>query len=224
MSPQELAPGVEVALTGIRRTAAKHMVKAWSAPVFHLTVEIDMAHALEVKKVVPTATVTDVIIRAFARALIQHPDVNSHVGEEALTIFPDAHVGIAVAGPKGLTVPVIHFAATKTLAEIAQTRSDVVTRAREGKLTRDDVTGGTFSVSNLGMMGVCQFDAILNVPQAAIVAIGATAQKYILEGGEARWASLASFTLTCDHRALDGAAGANFLQTVKTELEQPVTD
>jgi pyruvate dehydrogenase E2 component (dihydrolipoamide acetyltransferase) len=219
----ELAPGVETPLTGIRRTAAKHMVKAWSAPVFHLTVDIDMAHALTVKDVVPSATVTDVIIRGFARALIAHPDVNVHVGDESVTSYPDAHVGIAVASPKGLTVPVIHYASTKTLEEIAQSRSAVVSRAREGKLTREDITGGTFTVSNLGMMGICQFDAIVNVPQAAIVAIGQTDKKWVLRDDTPQWASLASFTLTCDHRALDGASGASFLQTVKANLEQPVT-
>lgn len=219
----ELAPGVDTPLTGIRRTAAKHMVKAWSAPVFHLTIDIDMSHALAVKDVVPTATVTDVIIQAFGRALVAHPDVNVYVGEESVIAFPDAHVGIAVASPKGLTVPVIHHASTKTLDEIAQSRSDVVARAREGKLTREDITGGTFTVSNLGMMGVCQFDAILNVPQAAIVAVGQTERDYVLRNNEAVWLPIASFTLTCDHRALDGAAGATFLQTVKNTIERPVT-
>jgi pyruvate dehydrogenase E2 component (dihydrolipoamide acetyltransferase) len=219
----ELAPGIDTPLTGIRKTAAKHMVKAWSAPVFHLTVDIDMTHALGVKEVVPSATVTDVIIQAFGRALVDHPEVNVHVGEDSVTTYPDAHVGIAVASPKGLTVPVIHHASTKTLAEIAHTRSDVVARAREGKLTREDITGGTFTVSNLGMMGVCQFDAILNVPQAAIVAIGHTQKQYVLRDDTPVWAPLASFTLTCDHRALDGAAGATFLQTVKAALEKPVT-
>ena len=218
----ELAAGVDTPLTGIRKTAAKHMVKAWSAPVFHLTVDIDMSHALAVKDVVPTATVTDVIIQAFGRALVAHPEVNVYVGEESVTAFPDAHVGIAVASPKGLTVPVIHYASTKSLEEIAQSRSDVVARAREGKLTREDITGGTFTVSNLGMMGVCQFDAILNVPQAAIVAIGQTDKNYVLRNDEPVWVPMASFTLTCDHRALDGASGATFLQTVKNIIERPV--
>jgi len=218
----ELEEGVATPLTGIRRTAARHMVKAWAAPVFHLTVEVDMAEAQRVKEVSPRATVTDVLVRAVARALVAVPEVNVHVGEDAVVAFQRAHVGIAVASPKGLTVPVVHGADALTLDEIAARRHDIVSRAREGALTRDDITGGTFTISNLGMMGVARFDAIVNVPQAAILAVGATTDRFVLRDGEAQWRPIADLTLTCDHRALDGAAGARFLAALAAELTTPL--
>lgn len=215
--------GVLVPLTGLARTAAKHMVRAWQSPVFHLTVEVDMTEAMKVKAVEPTATVTDAIVAAVAAALVEIPEVNVHVGEDELTKFQAANVGIAVATPKGLMVPVVHDADTKNLAELASSRADIVSRAREGALTRADITGGTFTISNLGMMGVTRFDAILNVPQAAILAVGATVQRYVGGPDNAQWLPIAELTLTCDHRALDGAAGARFLGALKEKLEAPLS-
>lgn len=218
----ELDEGVTTPLTGIRRTAARHMVKAWAAPVFHLTVEVDMSEAQRVKEVAPQATVTDVLVRAAARALVAVPEVNVHVGEDAVVAFQRANVGIAVASPKGLTVPVVHGADALSLEQIAERRSEIVGRAREGALTRDDISGGTFTISNLGMMGIARFDAIVNVPQAAILAVGATTQRYVLRDGEPQWRPIADLTLTCDHRALDGAAGARFLGALAAELAAPL--
>ena len=215
--------GVVIPLAGLQRTAAKHMVRAWQSPVFHLTVEVDMTEVTKVKSVEPTATVTDAIVAAVAAALAEVPEVNVLVGEEELTSFSSANIGIAVASPKGLVVPVIHDAGGKTLAELASSRADIVSRAREGALTRPDITGGTFTISNLGMMGITRFDAILNVPQAAILAVGATNQRYVGGPDNSQWLPLAEFTLTCDHRALDGAAGARFLNALKSQLEQPVS-
>ncbi|WP_207206972.1 2-oxo acid dehydrogenase subunit E2 [Agromyces binzhouensis] len=217
-----LAEGVSTPLTGIRRTAARRMVQAWQAPVFHLTVEADMTEVGRVKAVSPGATVTDVLVRAAARALMAVPEVNAHVGEHEVTVFPNAHVGIAVAGPKGLTVPVIHDAEALDLASLAERRADVVGRAREGALTRQDITGGTFSISNLGMMGIARFDAILNVPQAAILAVGATTQRHVMGPDGPLWRPIADLTLTCDHRALDGATGAQFLNALVGELAAPL--
>ncbi len=214
--------GIVVPLTGLARTAAKHMVRAWQSPVFHLTVEVDMTEATKVKSVEPTATVTDAIVAAVASALIEVPEVNVHVGEDELTKFTAANVGIAVATPKGLMVPVVHDADTKNLAQLASSRGDIVSRAREGAITRADITGGTFTISNLGMMGVTRFDAILNVPQAAILAVGATVQRFVGGPDNAQWLPIAELTLTCDHRALDGAAGARFLAALKAKLEAPV--
>jgi len=145
------------------------------------------------------------------------------VGDEELTRFEKANVGIAVASPKGLVVPVIHDAGARSLAEIAAARADIVSRAREGALARPDITGGTFTISNLGMMGITRFDAILNVPQAAILAVGATVQRYVGGPANASWRPIAEFTLTCDHRALDGATGARFMGALKTALESPLT-
>lgn len=215
--------GIVVPLTGLARTAAKHMVRAWQSPVFHLTVEVDMTQATKVKSVEPTATVTDAIVAAVAAALIEVPEVNVHVGEDELTKFSAANVGIAVATPKGLMVPVVHNADSKSLAQLASSRADIVSRAREGAITRADITGGTFTISNLGMMGVTRFDAILNVPQAAILAVGATVQRYVGGPDNAQWLPIAELTLTCDHRALDGATGARFLAALKTKLEAPVS-
>jgi pyruvate dehydrogenase E2 component (dihydrolipoamide acetyltransferase) len=217
-----LDAGVTTPLKGIRRTAARRMVQAWAAPVFHLTVEVDMEQASRVKEVAPSATVTDVLVRAAARALVAVPEVNAHVGEDEVTTFPHANVGIAVATDKGLTVPVIHAAETLSIDEIAARRGEIVQRAREGALTRDDITGGTFTISNLGMMGVARFDAILNVPQAAILAVGATTQRSVLRDGEPQWRPIADLTLTCDHRALDGAAGARFMAAFAAELSAPL--
>ena len=214
---------IVVPLTGLARTAAKHMVRAWQSPVFHLTVEVDMTEATKVKSVEPTATVTDAIVAAVAAALIEVPEVNVHVGEEELTKFSSANVGIAVASPKGLVVPVVHNADSKNLAELASSRADIVSRAREGALARPDITGGTFTISNLGMMGITRFDAILNAPQAAILAVGATVQRYVGGPDNAQWLPIAEFTLTCDHRALDGATGARFLGALKAQLETALT-
>lgn len=216
--------GVTTPLTGIRRTAARHMVKAWAAPVFHLTVEVDMGNAARVKEVAPRATVTDVLVRAAARALVAVPEVNAHVGEDAVTTFARANIGIAVATERGLTVPVIHGADALSIEEIAARRGEIVQRAREGALTREDITGGTFTISNLGMMGVARFDAILNVPQAAILAVGATTERYVQRDGGPEWRPIADVTLTCDHRALDGAAGARFLAVLAAELSAPLAD
>ena len=211
-----------IPLAGIARTAAKHMVRAWQAPVFHLTVEVDMTEAMKVKSVVPTATVTDVIVAAAAKALSEVPEVNVHVGEEEIMSYQVANVGIAVASPKGLVVPVVQNAAELSLDEIAAARLDIVSRAREGALTRADMSNGTFTISNLGMMGITRFDAILNVPQAAILAVGATVNRYVGGPEGAEWKPIAELTLTCDHRALDGATGARFANALKANLEAPI--
>lgn len=215
--------GVVVPLTGMARTAAKHMTRAWQSPVFHLTVEVDMTEALKVKTIEPSATVTDVIVAAVATALTTYPEVNVHVGVDAIVQFESVNVGIAVASPKGLVVPNIHDAANKSLTELSAARADIVSRARDGALTRADISDGTFTISNLGMMGITRFDAILNVPQAAILAVGATVDRYVGGAENARWAPIAELTLTCDHRALDGAAGARFLGGVKAALEAPLS-
>lgn len=208
-----------IVLSGMKKVAARRMVEAWQAPVFHLQLEVNMTQALKVKQVAEQATVTDVITKSVAQSLIKHPAVNSHVTEEGIVLFREANVGIAVATQKGLTVPVIHSADQRTLSEIAQNRRDVVSRARDGKLTREDISGGTFSISNLGMMGISSFDAILNIPQSAILAVGKTEKKYLHNDGNPEWVDIATFTLTCDHRSLDGATAAAFMSEFKSQLE-----
>jgi len=218
----ELEEGERIELKGIRRTAARRMVAAWAAPVFHLTVEVDMTEASRAKAVVPGATVTDALVRATAHALTAVPAVNVHVDGEAVVSFQRANIGIAVATPKGLTVPIIHSADQLDLERLAQRRRDIVSRARSGELGRDDITGGTFTISNLGMLGVTRFDAIVNAPQAAILAVGATIRRNVWteDGGE--WRPIAELTMTSDHRALDGATAAEFLNVLKARLEAPL--
>jgi pyruvate dehydrogenase E2 component (dihydrolipoamide acetyltransferase) len=211
--------GTTTPLKGIRRTAARRMVAAWEAPVFHLTVEVDMTVALATKERVPGATVTDALLAACARALAEHGSINAHYGDESVTSFTSVNLGMAVATDAGLMVPVIQGADRLDLTGIADARRDLAVRAREGRLQMADVTGGTFTVSNLGMMGIDRFDAILNVPQVAILAVGSTRHRQVWNDGEPAWRPVAELTLTCDHRAVDGATGAAFLSAVRSGLE-----
>jgi pyruvate dehydrogenase E2 component (dihydrolipoamide acetyltransferase) len=166
-------------------------------------------------------TVTDVLAKVCAQALRRHPEVNVQFAEDALLTFPNANVGIAVAAPQGLVVPVIKAVEQLPLHELARARADAVARARDNKLTRDDLDGGTFTISNLGMFGVEQFVAVLNPPQAAILAVGATEDRPVVRDGEITARPMLTATLTVDHRAVDGGPAAQFLQTVKTYLEEP---
>jgi len=223
------APGEleSVPLTNIRRTIARRLTEAWQVPVFQLTVSVEMTHANALiehsRELNPDVrvTITDLLARVCARALVRHPEVNVQFTEEALLRFPSANVGIAVAAPQGLVVPVIHGADRLSLAEIAARRDELVGRARESSLQRADLDGGTFTISNLGMFGVEQFSAVLNPPQAAILAVGATVERPVAREGEVVVRPMLTVTLTVDHRAVDGAPAADFLRTVKTFLEDP---
>ena len=216
-----------VPLTNIRRTIARRLTEAWQVPVFQLTVSVEMTHANALiersRELNPDVrvTITDLLARVCARALVRHPEVNVQFTEEAVLRFPSANVGIAVAAPQGLVVPVIHGAERLSLAEIAGRRDELVGRARESSLQRADLDGGTFTISNLGMFGVEQFSAVLNPPQAAILAVGATVERPVAREGEVVVRPMLTVTLTVDHRAVDGAPAADFLRTVKTFLEDP---
>ncbi len=212
--------GTAIALTGMRKVAARRMVEAWAAPVFHLQVDVDMSAVLAADLRSQGATVTDVILAACASALAANPNLNAHFADTTLTTFSDVNLGLAVATDAGLTVPVLFGLADQSIAEIAVQRKDVVTRARAGKLTMKDVVGGTFTVSNLGMLGIDRFDAILNPPQVGILAVGSTRRIPVAVGDEVQVRPVATFTLTCDHRAVDGATGAGMLVGVRTFLEQ----
>jgi pyruvate dehydrogenase E2 component (dihydrolipoamide acetyltransferase) len=211
--------GTTTKLKGIRRTAARRMIAAWEAPVFHVSVEVDMSSALARKSATPGATVTDVLLAACARALTRHPALNAHYADESVTVYDQVNLGIAVATDAGLVVPVIHDVGQLDVSGIATARREAVAKARAGKLGMADVTGGTFTVSNLGMLGVDYFDAILNVPQVAILAVGSTRQRQVWNDGEPVWRPIAGLTLTCDHRAVDGAAGAGLVATLRQLLE-----
>ena len=214
-------------LTNIRKTIARRLTEAWQIPVFQLQVSIDMTRAdalvasLREHDEGPKTTVTDVLTKVCAAALMRHREVNARYTDDAILLLPTANVGIAVAAPQGLVVPVIHGAERLRLGEIAAARADIVARAREGKLQRADLEDGTFTISNLGMYRVERFTAVLNPPQAAIVAVGATEDRAVAVDGELAVRPTMSITGTFDHRAVDGAPAAGFLQTVKELLEEP---
>jgi pyruvate dehydrogenase E2 component (dihydrolipoamide acetyltransferase) len=216
-------------LTSIRKTIARRLTQAWEAPVFQITMSADMARAQEIREQLveqtpegqAKPTVSDVLTKVVAVALMRHPQVNAHFEDEAMKRFPAAHVGMAVATDRGLVVPVIRNADRLRLSEIAAARADLVSRAREAKLRQEDLDGGTFTISNLGMYGVEQFVAVLNPPQVAILAVGAIEEKPVVTEGDLEIRPLMSLTLTCDHRALDGSVAAEFLRTVRSLLEEP---
>jgi pyruvate dehydrogenase E2 component (dihydrolipoamide acetyltransferase) len=152
---------------------------------------------------------------------MRHREVNAEFTDEAIVLHPSANVGIAVAAPQGLIVPVVRSAERLSLAEIATVRGDLVGRTRDNKLRAEDLEGGTFTISNLGMYAVEKFTAVLNPPQAAIVAVGATEDRVVAVAGEPTVRPMLTLTATFDHRAVDGAPAAAFLQTVKESLEDP---
>jgi pyruvate dehydrogenase E2 component (dihydrolipoamide acetyltransferase) len=229
VAPVAAAPdGVEVEqLSSMRKTIARRLTEAWQAPVFQLSVTVDMGRALDVRKrlvelhpdVKPT--ISDLLTKVCAAALLRHRGVNALYRDDAIEIYPTANIGIAVAVPNGLIVPVIPSCERKSVAEIAAERAQLVERARGGKLQQADLEGGTFTISNLGMYGIEQFVAVLNPPQAAILAVGATEDKVVVVDGEIAVRPRMEVTLTCDHRAVDGATGAEFLRDVKAFLEEP---
>jgi pyruvate dehydrogenase E2 component (dihydrolipoamide acetyltransferase) len=215
----------EIELTSIRKTIARRLTEAWQIPVFQLQTSVNMtrANALveRLRESGTKATVTDVLTKVCADALMRHREVNAQWTDEAILLLPSANVGIAVATPQGLVVPVIRGVERLRLAEIAAARAEVVGRTRDGKLAREDLEDGTFTISNLGMFRVESFTAVLNPPQAAIVAVGATEEKPVAIDGEVVIRPMLTLTATFDHRAVDGAPAAEFLQTAKELLEEP---
>jgi pyruvate dehydrogenase E2 component (dihydrolipoamide acetyltransferase) len=214
-------------LTSVRRTIARRLTQAWTIPVFQLTISVDMTRTNELVTKLRAAnpdiriTVSDVLTKLSAAALMKHRDVNVQYTDDAILVFPSANIGIAVAAPQGLVVPVIPACERRTIPEIAVARADLVERARSAKLKTADMEGGTFTISNLGMFGVEQFIAVLNPPQAAILAVGATEHRVVPVDGAPAVQPMMTVTLTCDHRAVDGATGADFLATLKASLEEP---
>jgi pyruvate dehydrogenase E2 component (dihydrolipoamide acetyltransferase) len=221
--------GVEVQqLTSMRKTIARRLTEAWEAPVFQLGITVDMSRALPLRErlvdlhgdgVKPT--ISDLLTKICAAALMRHRAVNALYKGDAVELYPTANIGIAVAVPNGLVVPVIPGCERKSIAEIAAARATIVGRAREGKLQQADLDGGTFTISNLGMYGIERFVAVLNPPQAAILAVGSIEDRVVAVDGKPAVRPRMELTLTCDHRAVDGATGAEFLRDVKAFLEEP---
>jgi len=228
-APTAVPQEVEVEqLSSMRKTIARRLTEAWQAPVFQLGITVDMGRALEVRKRLvelnadgAKPTISDLLTKVCAMALMRHRAVNALYKGDAIELHPSANIGIAVAIPNGLVVPVIQGCERKTIAEIAAARAELVDRARGGRLQQGDLDGGTFTISNLGMFGIERFVAVLNPPQAAILAVGSTEEKPVAVDGQVVVRPRMELTLTCDHRAIDGATGAQFLGDVKAFLEEP---
>jgi pyruvate dehydrogenase E2 component (dihydrolipoamide acetyltransferase) len=218
-----------VELTSIRKTIARRLTEAWQAPVFQLTATADASELAATRERLvellqegeTKPTVNDVLTRVVASALMRHRPVNAHFVEGRILRHPTANVGIAVATPNGLVVPVVRSAERRSVQEIATVRADLVSRARAGKLQLSDLEDGTFTISNLGMYGIEQFIAVLNPPQVAILAVGSIEERPRAVEGKVEIVPTLTLTLTCDHRAIDGSEGAEFLRTVKQFVETP---
>jgi len=198
-------------------------------PTFYLTVEIEMDKALEFRKQIngmvkedEKISVNDIIVKVAAVASLKHPFVNSSYQDKTIRFYEDADVGVAVAAREGLITPVVRGANRKGIAEISREIKEMAARARDKKLQPEEYTGATFSISNLGMFGIEQFTAIINPPEAAIFAVGSAAPKAVVRDGEIVIRNLMNVTMSCDHRVIDGATGAKFLQTFKQMLENPI--
>ncbi|MCY7377427.1 MAG: pyruvate dehydrogenase complex dihydrolipoamide acetyltransferase [Pyrinomonadaceae bacterium] len=198
-------------------------------PTFYLTVEIEMDNALEFRKQINASikeeekvSVNDVIVKVAAQALTKHAWVNSSYQDKTVRFYEDADIGVAVAIDDGLITPVVRGANRKGIVEIAKEIKEMAGRAREKKLAPEEYTGATFSISNLGMFGIKEFTAIINPPEAAIIAVGAATPTPVVRNGEVVVRNIMNVTMSCDHRAIDGATGARFLQTFKQMLENPI--
>lgn len=234
--PRSEAEFEDVALTPMRAIIAKRMpMSKGPVPHFYVTTEVAMERAMDLRAELnglegqPKASVTDFVIKACALALLKNPGVNASLmpaadGVSAPTMrrHHRAHIGIAVALDEGLITPVLRDCDAKPLTRIAVEARDLAERARAGKLRAQEMSGATFSISNLGMYDVEEFSAIINPPEGAILAVGAVVEKPVVEKGEIVAGKRMRLTLSCDHRVMDGAMGARFLQDVKRLLEEPL--
>ncbi|MGI6284724.1 dihydrolipoamide acetyltransferase family protein [Neomoorella humiferrea] len=229
-SPSIPASGEQlVPLTKMRRTIAQRMTQSIrEAPQFWLGAEVKADELLNCRERMNSGlpedrriTVTDLIVKACALALREHPYINATFTDEGIIVKQDINIGVAVAMEEGLIVPVLKGADRKSLSEIAASRRELVKKAREGMLTIDDATGGTFTVSNLGMWGIDEFVAIINPPEAGILAIGRVRPTFSVVNEQMKQVNVISLRLTLDHRVVDGAQGARFLARIKEYLEEP---
>ena len=218
-----------IPLTGMRKAIARRMMEAWEAPAFQITMTADMTAAIRLREALVARmgegdakpTYSDILTKVCAVALMRHRAVNALFAGDEIQLIPTANIGIAVAVPNGLVVPVQRSCETKTIPQLANERADLVERTRGGNLRQDDLEGGTFTISNLGMYGVERFVAVLNPPQAAILAVGVIEERAVVRDGELVARPVLEMTLTCDHRSVDGATASEFLRTVKQFLEEP---
>jgi len=229
------APYQDVPLTQIRKTIARRLAQSIGPiPTFYLTTEVDMERAWEARQALVDAgqrgggpegvkvSFNDIILKAVALALRQHPACNAWWQDDHIRYWNEIHVSMAVAIEDGLITPVIRHTDLKTLRQIAAESQDLAARARERRLTPEEYTGGTFSVSNLGMLDIDEFTAVINPPEAGILAVGRMVEKPVVHGGQITARRRMRLTMSCDHRVIDGATGAQFLRTLKGMLENPL--
>lgn len=222
------APYEEIKLSNMRKTIAKRLTESkQTVPHFYLSVDVELDNLLAARKGLNAMSddykisVNDFVIKACAAALMKVPAANVQFMGDTMRQFKRADISVAVAIDGGLITPVVKGADQKGLRQISDEIKDLAKRAHEGKLAPEEYAGGTFSISNMGMMGVKQFDAVINPPQAAILAVGAGEQRPVVKNGELSVATVMTITLSCDHRAIDGAVGAEFLAAVKMFLQEP---
>lgn len=220
----------DVPLTQMRKTIARRLAESIGpVPHFFLTVDVDMGRAIEARRTINAMleaegkkiSLNDLIIRATAAALRRHPACNAHWLGDAIRRFNRVHVGVAVAIDDGLITPIIRDADSKGVAQIATEIRELAGRARQKKLQPEEYTGATFSISNLGMFGIHEFTAVINPPEAGILAVGGVEETPVVEDGQVVVRSRMKMTMSCDHRVIDGALGAAFLGTLKKMLEEP---
>ncbi len=228
-APTAQRPAAAAGVSNVWRIMAERMTASWtSAPHFYLVREVTVSRLVTwreraSKQTGVRITYTDLLVRLVAATLAQHPRVNGSWKDGTIVQHAEINIGLAVALDDGLVVPVLHRADTLSLAEIAARREDLVTRAQAGKLRPADIQGGSFTISNLGMYGVDAFNAIVNPPQAAILAVGRIADRVVAVGGQPAVQPTMVLTLSCDHRALDGARAAQFLGVLAEVVEEPLT-
>jgi pyruvate dehydrogenase E2 component (dihydrolipoamide acetyltransferase) len=219
-------PYTDVPLTQIRKTIARRLAQSIGpVPTFYLTTEVDMERVWEARGALsaePKVSFNDIIIKSVAMALRQHPACNAWWQDDHIRYWNEVHVGMAVAVEDGLITPVIRYADEKTLRQIAVEARDLAGRARERRLKPEEYTGATFSISNLGMLDIDEFTAVINPPEAGILAVGRIAEKPVAHEGLVALRRRMRLTMSCDHRVIDGATGAQFLKTLKTMLENPL--
>jgi pyruvate dehydrogenase E2 component (dihydrolipoyllysine-residue acetyltransferase) len=228
--PRPATPGQIRPLTPMRRTIARRLTESkQTVPHFYVTMDIDMAAAAQFRQQLnalgedrPKVSFDVLIVKACAAALWKFPAVNSQFTEEGIVQPDGIHIGVAVALDEGLIVPVIRNADQKSLSMLAAEAAQLIEKARAGKLQPNEYSGGTFSVSNLGMYGVTSFMAVINPPESAILAVGGIHQVPVVKDGQLAVGTRMEVTLSCDHRAVDGAAAAQFLREVKRLLENPL--
>ena len=228
-APQGIESVVELANNQMRKTIAKRLgASKFTAPHYYLGVEFDMENAMAFRQQynsMPDTKISfnDIVVKATAKALKAHPEVNSRWFDDKIVQHQHVHMGVAVAVEDGLVVPVVKFADELSLPQIGAQVRDYAGRAREKKLTPAEMEGSTFTISNLGMFGIETFTSIINQPNSAILSVGAIVEKPVVKNGQIVVGHTMKMTLACDHRSVDGATGAQFLQTLKGFIENPIT-